>query len=199
MTTLELTNKPSVLDFKEVATATHNALDQLLDFGARKQSTNVTVKGEKGFEVFSTSGFTVTIDTTPTAIGDERFRPYLMQISGQGFTYRSNTVGTVQTVHYTSEYTDQQWKEYVALTFFEQCKTLKTELAMQIGKASKRYGGKLQELIKALPKSSVELLDGRYQWSNFWVAVSNVKILDISERAQWCTANLIDPKNPSMI
>ena len=238
MTTLELANSTSVIDFTEVAVATHNAIKELVSFGTSQRSTTVTVKGAEYDGVFSTKGFTITIDTTPTALDDERFRPYLMQISGQGFTYRSNTVGTVQTVHYTSDHTDQQWKEYVAHTFIEDCETLRTLLAMEIANLVNKINGftitpidttnlrnldwqiaqkehahkylsqtseklsELNELIKVLPTSPVSLLNGRYQWGNFWVAVSNVSSKSVTRKiqdnAQWCMSNLVNPKNPQM-
>lgn len=236
MTTLQLTNSTSVIDFNEVATATHNALNQLECFGIRQRSTTVTVKGAQYDGVFSTKGFTVTIETTSTALADDRFRPYLMQISGQGFTYRSSTVGTVQTVHFISDHTDQQFKEYVAHTFIEDCETLRTELAMEIANLVNKINGftitpidttdlrnldwqiaqkehahrylsqtseklsELNELIKVLPKSPIALLNGRYQWGNFWRAISNVSrqcdVKEIQDSAQWCLSNLINPKNP---
>jgi hypothetical protein len=141
MTTLELTNSTSVIDFNEVANATHKSIKELVAFGTRQRSTNVTVKGAEYDGVFSTKGFTVTIETTATAIANDRFRSYLMAISGQGFTYRSSTVGTVQTIHFTSDHTDQQLKEYVAQTFFEDCETLRTELAMEIANLVNKING----------------------------------------------------------
>ena len=147
MTTLQLTNSTSVIDFNEVANATHNALRELVAFGNSQRSTTVTVKGaELAFGIFSTKGFTVTINTTATAIADDRFKPYLMAISGQGFTYtasRSIGVGVIPTVtaHFTSDHTDQQMKEFVAQTFIEDCETLRTELAMQIANLVNKING----------------------------------------------------------
>jgi hypothetical protein len=235
MTTLVTTNQSSVIDFNEVANATHNAIKELVAFGTRQRSTTVTVKGaEYDFGLFSTKGFTVTIETTATAIADNRFRPYLMAISGQGFTYRSSTVGAF---HFTSDHTDQQWKEYVAQSFFNDCETLRTELAMEIANLVNKIDGftitpidttdlrnldhqitqkqhahkylsqtadkisELNDLIRSLPPSPVSLLNGRYQWGNFWRAVSNTSrmtsdYMSIMSSAQWCLSNLINPKNP---
>lgn len=243
MTTLELTNSTSVIDFNEVANDTHNAIKELVAFGTDQRSTTVTIKGTENDGVFSTKGFTVTIDTTATAICNDRFRPYLMAISGQGFTYkadRSIGVDAIPTItaHYTSDHTDQQWKEYVAHTFFNECETLRTELAMEIANLVNKINGftitpidttdlrnldwqitqkehahkylsqtseklsELNELIKVLPTSSVSLLNGRYQWGNFWRAVANVSSQSVTRKiqdnAQWCLSNLINPKNPQM-
>lgn len=242
MTTLVTTNQSPVINFNEVANATHKSIKELVAFGTRQRSTTVTVKGaEYAFGVFSTKGFTVTIETTATAIADDRFRPYLMAISGQGFTFtgtRSLGVGvaTDTIIHFTSDHTDQQMKEYVAHTFFKDCETLRTELAMEIANLVNKINGftitpidtsdlrnldhqitqkehahkylsqtadKLSELnnvIKALPKSPKSLLNGRYQWGNFWRAISNVSrqcdLRKIQDSAQWCLSNLINPKNP---
>lgn len=146
MTTLQLTNSTSVIDFDEVSNATHKALKELVAFGTRQRSTTITTKGaEYGFGVFSTKGFTVTIETTATAIADNRFRPYLMAISGQGFTFtgtRSLGGGVVtETINFISDHTDQQFKEYVAQTFIEDCETLRTELAMEIANLVNKING----------------------------------------------------------
>ena len=244
MTTLQLTNSTSVIDFVVVANATHKALKELVAFGTRQRSTIITVKGaEMPFGVFSTKGFTVTIETTATAIADDRFRPYLMAISGQGFTFTGNrSLGggvVTDTIHFTSDHTDQQWKEYVAQSFFEDCETIRTELAMEIANLVNKINGftitpidttdlrnldhqitqkehahqylsqtadKLSELnglIKALPKSPVSLLNGRYRWGNFWRVVSNTRrmtsdymrnsdYMSIMSSAEWCLSNLIN-------
>ena len=148
MTTLELTNAPTpVTNFTEVAESTRSALLQLEHFADRQRATTLTTKGDQThLGLFSPKGFTVTIETTATAIADDRFRPYLMNITGQGFTFtasRSIGVGVIPTVtaHFTSDYTEQQWKEYVAHTFFECCETLRTELAMEIANLVTKING----------------------------------------------------------
>ncbi len=186
MTTLELTNSTSVIDFNEVATATHNALEELLAFGTRQRSTTVTVKGaEYDFGVFSTKGFDVTIETTATAIADNRFRPYLMAISGQGFTFTGNrSLGggvVTETIHFTSDYTDQQFKEFVAQTFFEDCETIRTELAMEIARLVNRINDFTITPIDTTDLKNLDYQISRKEHAHRYLSQTADKVSDLND------------------
>ena len=61
---------------------------------------------------------------------------------------------------------------------------------------------KLNDLIRALPKSSDCILNGEFKWGNFWIKLSNVNKFTsdydaIMNKAELCLCNLINPKNPT--
>ena len=194
MTTLQLTNSTSVIDFNEVANATHNAIKELVAFGTRQRSTTVTVKGaERSFGVFSTKGFTVTINSTITALANDRFRPYLMNISGQGFTYKRSDGGTVATIHFTSDHTDQQVKEFVAQTFFEDCETLRTELAMEIANLVNKINGFTITPIDTTDLRNLDWQIGQKEHAHKYLSQTSEKLSELNELIK------VLPKSPKSL
>ena len=157
----------AVIDFGQILYELQNSLRELEYFCAKQRSTKATID-QRAYTMlaFHPKGFSVSIETTASALADDRFDDHVLPILSKGFSGNINgeKSGNRVLFKFRSTYTKEQWQHYCAHIFFRECQAVKTITMKEIGKLCKKIEGYQEqfdtnELVKTLNNELLKNLE----------------------------------------